>query len=241
MTDGVDATVDGTEDAAAERDALVAEVREHAGTIARELALLQGGDYGRADFDTDDGQWTVKYEGGALEYLRFSPKSGDDIYVVSTKQPPAHDDLTDAMGDYEAFVAAYNDHVASLSGVLDDVSTDFPSVASTEDVTAERDRIVARIREVCDEMAGQLHRYDGTDYGSFKQSVNGRRWELKRDGARASYLRVGGEGGVYLLSQYEPPAAPVVREYAEPFAEFVAAYNDHVDDLEANLEGISFD
>ena len=58
------------------RDEFVEAVRDHAGKIAYELALLEGGDYGRVDFDTDGGEWTVKYEAGELEYLRFEPKSG---------------------------------------------------------------------------------------------------------------------------------------------------------------------
>ncbi|WP_435333885.1 hypothetical protein [Haloarchaeobius sp. TZWWS8] len=241
MTDGLDADVTGTGDATDSRDEVVEQVREHAGTIARELALLQGGDYGHRSFDTDAAEWTVKYEGGALEYLRFSPKSGSDVYVISTKQPPEPEDLVRAMDDYDAFVESFNTHVDSLDGVLDDVSLDFPSVASTETVVAERDRIVTRIREVADEIAGQLHRYDGTDYGTFTRSVDGRRWELKREGARVSYLRVGGEGGVYLLSQYEPPSAPEVREYAPAFEGFVRAYNEYVDKLEADLAGVSLD
>lgn len=202
---------------------------DHAGRIARELAVLQGGDYGQRAFTTDAGEWTLKYEAGAIQYLRFDPRSGEAVYVVSTKRPP----------DYGAFVEAYNAHVASLSGILDDVEVEFPTPVSTEAVAAERDRVLDAIREVCDQMAAQLHRYDGTDYGTFGARVSGTRWELKREGGVASYLRVGGEGGIYLLSQYGPPSAPDVRNLVDDFPAFVEAYNDEVRELEGGLSTLS--
>jgi hypothetical protein len=223
---------------ASRRDEVMAAVRDHAGQIAYALAKVQGGDYGQRTFDTDRGQWTVKYEAGDLQYLRFDPNSGDDVYVVSTKQPPDPDALATALGDYEAFVAAYNAHVRSLDGVLDDVATEFPDVASSDSVIAERDRILGRIREVCDSIAHSLHRYEGGDYGTFTTRVDGTRWELKWDDDGASYLRVGGEGGIYLLSQYEPPAAPDIRELAPAVRGFVDAYNDYVADLDADLRAV---
>jgi len=61
---------------------------------------------------------------------------------------------------------------------------------------------------------------------------------LKWDQDGASYLRVGGTGGLYLLSQYEPPSAADIREYAPLFTAFVEAYNDHVAGLESDLETI---
>lgn len=234
-----DAEIPETTEARTRRDELVAEVREHAGTIARQLALLDGGDYGQSTFDTDAGEWTLKYEGGDLEYLRFSPKSGADTYVVSTKQPPDPEPLAEAMADYESFVEAYDEHVESLDGVLDDVTVEFPEVATTDAVVAERDRIVARVREAAATMAGELHRYDGGNYGSYAARVDGTRWELKWEDGRVSYLRVGGEGGVYLLSQYGPPSADDVRRYAADVAGFVAAYNEHVAELEAGLSRVS--
>ena len=239
MTEPSDYDVATTDDAAGRRDELVAAVEDHAGTVARELALLQGGDYGQASFKTDAGEWTVKYEAGDLQYLRFKRRSGRETYVVSTKQPPDPEDLADAMADYGAFVEAFNEYVASKEGVLDDVSTDFPEVASTADAVAERDRIVARVREVCDAMADQLHRYEGGDYGTFAARVDGSRWELKREESSTSYLRVGGEGGVYLVSQYQPPSAEDVREHVEGFAGFVAAFNERVDEVEADLSHVS--
>jgi len=123
--------------------------------------------------------------------------------------------------------------------VLDDVPDEFPAVASTESVVAERDRIVGRVREAANAMAGELHRYDGTDYGSFATRVSGSRWELKWEGDVASYLRVGGEGGTYLLSQYDAPSARDVRELADEFGAFVEAFNDHVDELDVSLSKIS--
>ncbi|WP_254271593.1 hypothetical protein [Haloarcula marina] len=217
------------------RDELVAAVRDHAGGLAYQLARLKGGDYGQKAVGTDRGEWTVKYEGGDLEYLRFDPKRGSEVYVVSTKQDPEPEPLADALVDYPAFVAGFNDYVHSMDGVLDDVVTDFPSVETTDGVVAERDRVLGRIREVCDRIAGELQRYEGGDYGSYATRVDGTRWELKWEGARASYLRVGGTGGLYLLSQYEPPSAADIREYAPRFRGFVRAYNDHVAELESDL------
>nr|WP_206043612.1 hypothetical protein [Haloarcula rubripromontorii] len=214
---------------------MVAAVRDHAGQVAYQLARLEGGDYGQADIETDRGEWTVKYEGGDLEYLRFSPSRGSDTYVISTKQPPEPEPLAAALADYDAFVAGFNDYVASLDGVLDDVSTEFPEIATTDGVVAERDRVLGRIREVCDRIARELQRYEGGDYGTFTERINGTRWELKWDTDGASYLRVGGSSGLYLLSQYEPPSAADIREYAPQFADFVDAYNDHVEDLESDL------
>jgi hypothetical protein len=239
MTPELDADLADVEDVTEQRDAVVAAVRDHAGRIAYGLAKLQGGDYGQREFTTPGGTWTVKYEGGDLQYLRFDPRSGSDVYVVSTKQPPDPEELVTALRDYDAFVAAYNDRVASLDGVLDDVATEFPTIESTDTVVAERDRIVSRVREVCDTMAGELHRYEGTDYGTFAARVDGTRWELKWEAAAASYLRVGGSGGTYVLSQYEPPSAADLREHVPGFSGFVEAYNDHVRDLELDLREVS--
>jgi hypothetical protein len=221
-----------------QRDDVVTRVRDHAGRIAYALARLEGADYGQRSFSTDAGEWTLKYDGGDLSYLRFKGR-GEEVYVVSTKSPADPEALARAMADYPAFVAAYNDHVADLDGILDDVPTEFPAVATTDGVVAERDRIVATIREVADTMAGELHRYEGTNYGSYAARVDGTRWELKWEDGRASYLRVGGEGGVYLVSQYGPAAAPEVRRHAEGVAGFVAAYNDHVADLELDLQQVT--
>ncbi|WP_276270709.1 hypothetical protein [Haloarcula litorea] len=235
MTDWPPADPADASTVADRRDELVAAVRDHAGQVAYHLARLQGGDYGQADVETDRGVWTVKYEGGDLEYLRFDPDRGDEVYVVSTKRDPEPGPLADALADYDAFVAGFADYVDSLSGVLDDVSTDFPAVESTEGVVAERDRVLDRVREVCDRIAAELHRYEGGDYGTFATRVDGTRWELKWDRDGAAYLRAGGSNGVYLLSQYEPPSAADIREYAPRFAGFVDAYNDHVEDLESDL------
>ena len=238
MTEQFDFSIESAEDPAERRDEVVARVRDHAGDIARELALLQGGDYGERTFETDDGEWTVKYEAGDLQYLRFDG-GRTDTYVVSTKQPPDPEALETALEDYDAFVAAFNRHVRSLDGVLDDVPTDFPEVATTESVVAQRERILGRVRDVANQMAHQLYRYEGGDYGSFASRVGGDRWELKWEDGEASYLRVGGEGGIYLLSQYQPPSARDVRNLAEDVPAFVEAFNEHVEDLDASLDGVS--
>jgi len=232
---GLDLDVRDADAVADRRDEPVAAVRDHAGTIAYQLAKLQGGDYGRRELSTSGGAWTVKHEAGELEFLLFSPKSGSDVYVVSTKQPPDPSDLAAALGDYANFVAAWNEYVASLSGVLDGVSAEFPEPASTDGVVAERDRVLDAVREACAVMAGEIYRYEGDDYGTYTARVDGDRWELKWDEGTVSYLRVGGSGGLYLLSQYEAPSAADVREYAEPFRGFVDAYNEFVDELESDL------
>ncbi|GAB3021623.1 hypothetical protein [Natronobiforma cellulositropha] len=241
MTDGRDleADIDGLDDVSERRNRVVENVRAHAGQIARELAVLEGGDYGQETFDTDGGTWTLKYEAGDIEYLRYKPKSGSETYVISTKQPPEPEALEAAMADYDSFVAAYNDHVASFDGVLADVPSEFPPVVTAEELVAERDRIVAKIRAVADAMAVECYRFDG-EYGTYSATVSGTRWELKWDGERAAYLRVGGEGGTYLVSQYGPPAAPDVRRYAEGVVGFVEAFNEYVTDLEADLATVSF-
>jgi hypothetical protein len=219
------------EQVAAQRDAVAASIREHASRLARALARVQGGDYGRRSFTTDAGEWTLKYEAGDVEFLLFEPRSGEPIYVVSTKQSPGPDALAHALADYAAFVAAFDDWVGSLAGALDDAPTAFPEPASTADLVAEREKLLARIREVCTRMAGELDRYEGDDYGTFTARVGGARWELKRDGARVSYLRVGGSDGVYLLSQYGPPSVPDLRELAPDVSGFVDAYNEHATEL----------
>ncbi|MES3160611.1 MAG: hypothetical protein PPP55_03460 [Halorubrum sp.] len=221
-----------------QRDELVAAVRDHAGTIAYRLARLQGGDYGRIELSTPAGEWTVKHEAGELEFLLFSPKRGADTYVVSTKQPPDPAGLATALDDYSNFVAAWNDHVESLSGVLDDVVTDFPDPATTETAVAERDRVLDAVRETCGVIAGEIYRYEADDYGTFTARVAGDRWELKWNEGAVSYLRVGGSNGVYLLSQYAAPSAPDVREYADRFPAFVEAYNEFVAGIESDLTQI---
>jgi hypothetical protein len=238
MTEWPPEDLTDAESIANERDEWVAAVRDHAGQIAYQLARLQGGDYGQHVVETDAGEWTVKYEGGDLEYLRFAPKRGDDIYVISTKQPPEPAELADALADYDAFVAGFNNYVNSLDGVYDGLNADFPDIEPTDAVVAERDRILDEIREVCDRIAAELHRYEGGDYGTYTARVAGTRWELKWEADRASYLRVGGSNGLYLLSQYQPPSAADIREHAPQFHEFVRAYNDHVRELEASLEPI---
>lgn len=224
---------------AARRDELVAAVRDHAGQVAYQLARLQGGDYGQRSFATSRGEWTVKYEAGDLQYLRYDPTSGSETYVVSTKQPPEPEALAAALSDYGAFVESYNEYVRSLDGILDGVETSFPTVETTDGVVAQRDRVLDRIREVCDRIAGEFHRYEGGDYGTFATRVSGTRWELKWEDDTASYLRIGGSGGVYLLSQYEPPSATDIREHAPAFPGFVEAYNDHVEEVESDLRRVS--
>lgn len=230
-----------TDDAAAHRDEFADAVRDHAADLAYELARLQGAEYGRWSTETEGGEWTIKHEAGELEFLLYDPRSGSETYVVSTRRPPEPEPLVDALAEYPAFVTAFNDWVASLDGVFDGVDTDYPAVTTTADVVAERDRILGAIRDACDVMAGEFQRYEGGEFGTFTDRVDGTRWELKwdRDGAR--FLRIGGENGVYLLSSYEPPAATDVREYAPGFRNFVASYNDHVDELEADLRAVEFD
>lgn len=235
---GLDLDVRDADSVADRRNELVAAVRDHAGTIAYQLAKLQGGDYGREELSTPGGTWTVKHEAGELEFLLFSPKSGSDVYVISTKRPPDPEDLAAALDDYAEFVAAWNEYVASLSGVLDGVSAEFPEPASTDGVVAERDRVLDRIREACSVMAGEIYRYEGDDYGTYTARVDGDRWELKWDEGTVSYLRVGGSGGLYLLSQYEAPSAADVREYADSFRGFVDAYNEFVAELESDLAAV---
>lgn len=236
---GFDLDVSDVDAVADRRDELAAAVRDHAGTVAYQLAKLQGGEYGRKTVSTAGGDWTIKHEAGELEFLLFSPTRGADTYVVSTKQPPDPSGLAAALDDYPAMIAAWNEYVASVSGVLDDVSAEFPAPASTDDVVAERDRVLDSIRETCGVIAGEIHRYEADDYGSFTARVDGDRWELKWDEGAVSYLRVGGSGGVYLLSQYEAPSAADVREYADGFAGFIQAYNEYVDDLESDLAAVS--
>ncbi|WP_430505721.1 hypothetical protein [Haloparvum sp. PAK95] len=238
MTDLSALDVTDVDAVAAERDEVLEEVRDHAGQIAYQLATLYGGDYGQQTFDTPGGEWTVKYEAGALEYLRFSPASGSATYVVSTKRPPEPAALATALDDYDDFVAAYNEHVRSLEGALDDVATNFPTVETTETVVAERDRVLDRVEEICTVIAGELHRYEGDEYGTFTTRVDGIRWELKWERDSATYLRAGGSNGLYLLSQYGPPSAADIREYLPRFRGFVRAYNDHVAALEQDLERI---
>lgn len=237
MVEGLDADVVGDEAAITKRDELVGEVHSHADRVAWQLSLLQGGDYGDETFKTDAGTWTLKYEGGAVQYLRFKD-GGTETYVVSTKQPPEPGELATALTDYANFVRAFNEYVADLEGVLDDVETEFPEVASTEDIAATRDEVLADIREYADTMAGELHRVGGNDYGTFKARVDGTPWELKWEEGRCQYLRVGGEGGVYLLSQYSPPAARDLRAHVDDVAGFVAAYNEHVADISESLRTI---
>jgi hypothetical protein len=217
------------------RREVLAAIEEHAGQIAYNLARAEGGDYGRRSFSTDRGEWTVKYEAGDLEFLKYDPRSGEETYVVSTKQPADPAALSRALDDYTAFVDAYNAHVETIDGLLDGVGATFPAAESTETVVAERDRIVEGIEDCCGRIAAELHRYEGTDYGTFSARVGSTRWELKRDHDSVSYLRAGGADGVYLLSQYGPPSASDVREYAPRFGGFVDAYNAHVAELEADL------
>jgi hypothetical protein len=240
MTDGLDADVSEAADVAARRDELAARVRTHAGEMARELAVLQGGDYGQETFSTDGGTWTLKYEAGDVQYLRFDPKSGDETYVVSSKYPPEPAALRDALEDYAAFVAAFNAHVDSFEGLFEGSPDEFPAVGSTAELAAERDRIVDRIRTVANAMAQELNRYDG-EYGTYQETIAGTRWELKWDGDVASYLRVGGSDGTYLLSQYGPAPAPEVRRCVDDVGPFVEAFNEYVEGLEAELSTVSFD
>lgn len=238
MTVGLDADVVGTEDAAEHRDDVVDAVTEHAGRMARGLARIKGGDYGKEDFETDAGTWTLKFEAGDVDYLRFDAR-GTETYVVSTQQPPEPEALAHAMSDYDAFVESFNEYVQSLEGVLDDVSTEYPDIASVDDAVAERERVLSQMREATNVMAQQLHRFEGDDYGSFSARVNGSRWELKWEEGRTSYLRVGGEGGIYVLSQYGPPSARDLRANADDFAGFVEAFNEHVSEISDSLSTVS--
>jgi len=237
MLEGLDEDVADASVVRERRDDVVDRVREHAGQMARALARLEGGEYGRRSFRVDGGEWTVKYEDGALEFLRFEGQAGLDVYVVSTQRPPDPEALARAMEHYAGLVDAFEAYVRRLDGVLDGVPDDFPEVASAASIVEERDRVVARIRDLADEMAAVLYRVENTDYGTFAATIDGTRWELKREVDRASYVRVGGEQGVYLVSQYGPPSARDVRAYADDVPAFVAAFNEDVaavsDDLDA--------
>jgi len=144
------------------------------------------------------------------------------------------------MADYGRSSRPTTSTSARSRGILADVSDEFPEAESTAELVAERDRIVERIRDVCNAMASQLHRYDGGEYGTYATTISGTRWELKWEEDLASYLRVGGSDGVYLLSQYGPPAAPEVRRLAGDVPAFVADFNEHVADLKADLAQVSF-
>mgnify|MGYP006866545518 FL=1 len=74
MSDRLDIAAD-PDAVAAERDAVVSRIRDHAGEIAYAIARIAGGDYGRRSFKTDDGEWTVKPEQGDIECLSFEPRS----------------------------------------------------------------------------------------------------------------------------------------------------------------------
>ncbi|MFW5911114.1 MAG: hypothetical protein ACOCSD_03165 [Halolamina sp.] len=223
---------------AAHRDAVVDAIRDHAGRVAYQLALLDGGDYGRVDFETDAGEWTVKYEAGDLEYLRFDPNSGAEVYVVSTKRQPEPAALARALADYPAFVLAFNDHVAAVEQRLEDVATGFPEPASTDEAVAERRRVLDRVEETANEIAGQLHRFEGGEYGTYAARIDGQRWELNWDRDGVSYLRIGGSDGVYLVSQYAPPEASDVRRFVPQFPAFVEEYNESVADLTETLSRV---
>ncbi len=240
MTQLSELAIDVTDVAAVteRRQEILTAIEDHAGGVAYSLARLEGGDYGRRSFSTDRGEWTVKYESGDLEFLLYEPRGGGETYVVSTQRPAEPEPLSRALADYGAFIEAYNEYVATLDGFFDGIEDDFPAVETTDGVAAERDRIVERIRTCCDRMAGELHRYEGSDYGTFTARVDSTRWELKREHDSVSYLRAGGSGGIYLLSQYGPPSASDVREYAPRFRGFVDAYNDHVSELELELARI---
>ena len=223
---------------AAHRDELAAAVRDHAGTVAYRLAKLQGGDYGREEFKTSSGVWTVKHEAGDLDFLHYDPKSGTEIYVVSQKSQPDPEELSRALSDYAAFVRAFDDYVAEQESLLRDIEATFPEPATTAEAVAERRRVLDRIEEAADRIAGELHRYEGGEYGTFAARVEGERWELNWDRDGVSYLRVGGSEGVYLVSQYAPPAASDLRRYAPSFAAFVEAYNEEVASQERTLERV---
>lgn len=237
MTSGLDADIADGATATERRDEVVAAVTDHAGRVARELARLEGGDYGQTTIETGAGTWTLKYEAGDVQYLRFEGR-GADVYVVSTQQPPEPEDLAAAMADYDAFVESFNEYVRSLDGVLDDAADDLPEIESVDSVVEARERILSRMREACDGMAQQLHRVEGNDYGTFSARVGSSRWELKWEEGRASYLRVGGEGGVYLLSQYQPPAPKDLRAHADDFSGFVDAFNEHVSEISESLDTV---
>ena len=234
----LDVAVSDVDSITERRSEILAAIEDHAGHIAYNLARVEGGEYGRRSFSTDNGEWTVKHEAGELEFLKYDPRGGEDTYVISTKQPADPEALARALDDYAAFVEQYNAHVETIDGLLDGLDPSFPDVASTETIVAERDRLVDEVERCCGQIAAELHRYEGTDYGIFSMRVDATRWELKRDHDSVSYLRAGGSDGVYLLSQYGPPSASDVREYAPRFGGFVDAYNEHVDGLEADLRTI---
>ncbi|GAB7093644.1 hypothetical protein JCM30237_07960 [Halolamina litorea] len=238
MTDWPPLDPTDAEAVAERRDEVVAAVASHAGDIAYQLALLSGGDYGRTTFDTPGGEWTVKHEAGELDFLKHDPKSGDEVYVVSTKRQPEAGALAAALEDYPSFVEAYNEYVAEAESILANVEADFPDAASTRDAVAERQRVLGRVEEVSDRIAGELHRFEGGDYGTYSERIDGLNWELNWDRDGVSYLRVGGSDGVYLVSQYQPPSAADVRRYVPLFPAFVDAYNEHVAELEATLEPV---
>ena len=183
---------------------------------------------------TEDGYLTAEGE------IDFAPAEETVIVVDSRASLPSgpvavpFSDRDDAA----AFVDAYDEYVAAAEETLAGVTTEVPEARTTENAVAERRRVLDRVEELCDRIAGELHRFEGGDYGTYAERIDGLRWELNWDRDGVSYLRVGGSDGVYLVSQYQPPAASDVRQFVPKFPAFVDAYNEHVADLEATLEPV---
>lgn len=229
---------EGTDIAAGEgieelRDSVVNAVERHASTMAEGVHDLKGG-YGKIAFGVEKGRWVLKYsDDGDLEYLRFESEQGREIYVVSTREPAGPGDIVEAMDQYPGLVEAYNDWIERLEDSLEataDSLKSLPDVGAADDALDRRDEVVESIEEIGESLAEQLHNVSGDQYGTYSTKIDGETWEIKYDGNSAEWLRIGGRGGTYLISQYDPPSPSTLEEYASGLETFVEDVNEHLDD-----------
>jgi len=144
------------------------------------------------------------------------------------------------MEDYPALVETFNRWMDRLEQDLATVEADLEdaqlAVASPAPVTEARDQIHERLEDLGEEIAAGVQAIKGEEYGTFSVAIDDDRWELKYDDdGSVSYLRVGGRGGTYLISQYGPPSPSALISHMDEIVRFVETYNDWVAEQAADL------
>ena len=100
------------------RQKLINKMEEKAHKI-REEASKAGLEYQKV-VETEKGEWTLKWDGDKIKYLRF--KNGVDVYVVSKFDNEAKTaDLVKAAKDFENFVQGFNEWLDEQDDGLDEV------------------------------------------------------------------------------------------------------------------------
>lgn len=226
-----DAEQHNHESLADRRDALVADIKDHARALADAFTDLYGDD-ATVTLHTDDAEWTLQLDDGSVRYLKYEDDNAGEVYVISEYEPPEPAELHAALQDFPELIDAAEDLLdqseTQLSSAEDRVADaeDRVETAGVDERAAEiaehRDGIVADLEALCEDLADAYASAADSQYGTLKVSNSAEhKWELKFDdyGSSVEYLRV--NDNTYLISKYDNPSPSTIKKYIDDLDGFV--------------------